>query len=176
MSDAETHDVTPPFRTVGFKLSSFGYAVSRRFRETLAPLDLEPREFALLRAVAAQEGQSQQAIGETLQIPPSRMVAFVDALEGRQLLQRRANPNDRRARALHLTDEGRELLSRAIGAAIGLERDLCADLSDLEREQLLDLLQRVGERLGLRRGGHAANVHSAFPEQSPSDGCATEPG
>jgi DNA-binding MarR family transcriptional regulator len=160
-----TDEVTP-FRTVGFRLSSYGYAISRRFRETLAPLDLEPREFALLRAVAAQEGQSQQAIGETLQIPASRMVALVDALEGRRLLQRRTNPQDRRARALHLTDEGRALLEQAIGAAIGLEREICADLSESQREQLLDLLQLVGDRLGLRRGGHGAHVHSAFADQA----------
>lgn len=170
-ADDVTHDVTP-FRAVGFKLSSYGYAVSRRFRETLAPLDLEPREFALLRAVAAQEGQSQQAIGETLQIPASRMVAFVDALEGRHLLQRRTNPQDRRARALHLTEQGRALLERAMGAAIGLERELCADLSGPEREQLLDLLQRVGGRLGLRSSGHGAHVHSALAEQAGD--CVTD--
>ena len=93
----QTDDV--PFRAVGFTLSSVGYAVARRFRETLMPLELEPREFALLRAVGAAEGQSQQAIGERLQIPPSRMVAFVDALEARSLLERRHNPLDRRTRA-----------------------------------------------------------------------------
>lgn len=161
----------PPFRTVGFKLSSFGYAVSRRFRQTLAPLRLEPREFALLRAVAAQEGRSQQAIGETLQIPASRMVAFVDALEGRQLLERRTNPQDRRARALHLTEQGRELLGRAMTAALAMERELCADLSAAEREQLLDLLQRVGDQLGLRSAGHAAHVHSGFSDEVGAADC-----
>ncbi len=162
----------PPFRTVGFKLSSFGYAVSRRFRQTLAPLRLEPREFALLRAVAAQEGRSQQAIGETLQIPASRMVAFVDALEGRGLLERRTNPQDRRARALHLTEQGRELLGRAMTAALAMERELCADLSATEREQLLDLLQRVGDQLGLRSAGHAAHVHSGFSDEvGAADAC-----
>ncbi|MFZ2052336.1 MAG: MarR family winged helix-turn-helix transcriptional regulator [Solirubrobacteraceae bacterium] len=162
----------PPFRTVGFKLSSFGYAVSRRFRETLVPLRLEPREFALLRAVAAQEGRSQQAIGETLQIPASRMVAFVDALEGRQLLERRTNPQDRRARALHLTEQGRELLGRAMTAALAMERELCTDLSAAEREQLLDLLQRVGDQLGLRSAGHAAHVHSGFSDEvGAADAC-----
>ena len=55
---------------------------------------------------SAAEGQSQQAIGERLQIPPSRMVAFVDALEARSLLERRHNPHDRRTRELHLTEAG----------------------------------------------------------------------
>ena len=166
---ADTHEQSsgestgaPPFRSVGFLASSIGYAVSRRFRQTLAPLELEPREFALLRAVGVAEGQSQQAIGERLQIPPSRMVAFVDALEGRSLLERRHNPLDRRTRELHLTPAGRQLLERAFQLAAGLENDLCADLSAPEREQLIGLLQRVGLQLGLPPGAHGAHAHPAM--------------
>jgi DNA-binding MarR family transcriptional regulator len=158
-------DSTPPFQAVGFVVSSVGYAVAKRFRATLAPLGLEPREFALLRAVGTAEGQSQQAIGERLQIPPSRMVAFVDGLEERSLLERRQNPHDRRTRALYLTPEGHELLERAFTLAAGLERDLCAELSDSEREQLLDLLQRVGVRVGLATGPDSAHAHSALKDE-----------
>jgi DNA-binding MarR family transcriptional regulator len=143
-------------RTIGFMLSAGGYAVSRGFRLLLAPLSLEPREFALLRAVSASEGSSQQAIGALLQIPASRMVAFVDALEARGLLERRPNPADRRARALHLTSGGSALLRHAIELVGEYERELCADLSRPEREQLLELLERVGARLGLEPGVHAA--------------------
>jgi DNA-binding MarR family transcriptional regulator len=154
--------VDAPFRAIGFTISSTGYAVARRFRETLAPLALEPREFALLRAVGDAEGQSQQAIGERLGIPASRMVAFVDALEARSLLERRQNPSDRRTHALFLTDDGRELLERALALAVGLERDLCARLSATERDQLLELLQRVGMQLGVEPGTHAAHAQSAL--------------
>jgi DNA-binding MarR family transcriptional regulator len=155
-----------PFQAVGFTVSSIGYAVGRRFHQILAPLELEPREFALLRAVGAAEGQSQQAIGGRLQIPPSRMVAFVDALEARGLLERRLNPLDRRTRALHLTDAGRELLGRAVVLAAGLERDLCATLSAAEVEQLLELLRRVGMQLGVpARAAHAALVERQPPRQ-----------
>jgi DNA-binding MarR family transcriptional regulator len=149
-------DSTVPFRSVGFTISTAGYAIARRFKAILAPLDLEPREFALLRAVAASEGQSQHAVGARLQIPPSRMVAFVDALEQRRLLERRQNPSDRRSHALYVTDAGHELLARAFALAVEHERDLCAELSADEREQLLELLQRVGMRLGLPPGVHSA--------------------
>jgi DNA-binding MarR family transcriptional regulator len=162
---APSPESAAPFQSVGFTLSTTGYALSRRFRELLAPLELEPREFALLRAVGASEGQSQQAIGERLQIPPSRMVAFVDALEARGLLERRQNPDDRRTRALYLTDAGRDLLGRAFAVAVAHERDLSADLSDEEREQLLALLQRVSARLGLPPGVHAAHAHSALADE-----------
>ena len=149
-----------PYQSVGFTISTAGYAIARRFREILAPLDLEPREFALLRAVSVAEGLSQQAISEQLQIPASRMVAFVDALAARGLLERRQNQGDRRAHALHLTEEGHSLLRQAFALAVAHERDICADLSASEREQLLGLLRRVVERLGLPQG-----VHSALADQ-----------
>jgi DNA-binding MarR family transcriptional regulator len=158
-------DSSAPFQALGFVVSSVGYAVAKRFRATLAPLGLEPREFALLRAVGAAEGQSQQAVGERLQIPPSRMVAFVDGLEERSLLERRQNPHDRRTRALYLTTEGRALLERAFTLAFGLERDLCAELSDSEREQLLELLQRVALRVGLATGPDSTHAHSALRDE-----------
>jgi DNA-binding MarR family transcriptional regulator len=145
-----------PFRSVGFTLSSLGYAVARGFTEALAPLAIEPRDFALLRALAAAEGDSQQAIGERLGIPASRMVGFIDAHEARGLIERRQDPADRRIHALHLTDTGHELLDRAIAIAVAYEQELCGDLSSQEREQLLELLQRVSRRLGLAPGVHAA--------------------
>ena len=159
---AATPESTVPFSGVAFTLSSIGYAVAKRFRRILEPLELEPREFALLRAVGALEGQSQQAIGERLLIPPSRMVAFVDALEARSLLERRHNPLDRRTRELHLTDAGRELLGGAFALAAGFEFDLTSGLSDSERDQLLGLLQRVGAQLGLPEGPAA---HAALAEE-----------
>jgi DNA-binding MarR family transcriptional regulator len=146
-----------PAISVGFTLSSLGYAVSRRFQATLAPLGLEPREFALLRTIAPQQGASQHAIGEQLQIPPSRMVAFVDGLEQGGLVERRPNPADRRARALYLTGKGRKLLAKAFALASQLEAQLCVDLSVSEREALLDALQRVGGQLGIGPGVHAAH-------------------
>jgi DNA-binding MarR family transcriptional regulator len=158
-----TPDSTVPFRSVGFTLSTTGYAVASGFRELLAPLGLEPRDFALLRVVAAAEGHSQQAIGERLRIPPSMMVAFVDALEARGLIERRHNPNDRRTRELFLTDQGRELLGSAFREAVAYEQSICGDLSAQEREELLDLLARVAARLGIPAGVHAA--HTALADE-----------
>jgi DNA-binding MarR family transcriptional regulator len=148
-----------PFRAVGFLVSTLGYAVARRFAKALEPAGLEPREFALLRVVGVAEGQSQHALGERLQIAPSRMVAIVDALEARGLLERRQNPNDRRARALYLTGAGRRKLKQAFALAVEHERELCAGLSGQEREQLIDLLTRLADGIGLPR-----EVHSAFSD------------
>jgi DNA-binding MarR family transcriptional regulator len=154
-----------PFRSVGFTISTTGYALARQFREVLAPLGLEPREFALLWRVAGSEGVSQQAIAEGMRVAPSRIVAFVDSLEERGLLERRPNPNDRRARALYLTDTGRELLGRALAVAVEQERRVTGDLSGDERQLLLDLLARIGAHLGIPAGVHAAMGHSALADE-----------
>lgn len=148
--------MTPPFRSVAFLLSSLGFAVSRRFHGILAPLELEPGEFALLRSVAASEGESQQALAERLHISPSWMVAIVDQLEGRGLLERAPHERDRRVRTLHLTAAGKKLLKRAEQHAIRLDRQVTEPLSEAELQQLLDLLQRVAGGLELQPGAHAA--------------------
>jgi methionyl-tRNA formyltransferase len=60
-------DVAP--RSVGFLVSQLGLASSKRFAEALRPLGIHPGEFALMRFVAAAEGQSQQALAERLGVP-----------------------------------------------------------------------------------------------------------
>ncbi len=149
-------DPTPPFRSVAFLLSSLGYAVSRRFHEILRPLELEPGEFALLRAVSASDGAPQNALAEQLHISPSWMVAIVDDLERRELLERRPHERDRRVRTLHLTAAGAKLLRQAERGARQFDGQVTEPLSETELEQLLELLQRVAAGLDLHPGAHAA--------------------
>lgn len=147
---------TKPFRAVGFLLSSLGYASSRGFQRKLAPLGLDPRGFAVLRSVGFAEGQTQQSLASALAIPASRMVAILDGLESRGLLQRRLRDDDRRSRAVHLTDAGKALLQRAFRIAAGHESWLCEGLSAEDRDQLIGLLDRIAQHLGLLPGTHEA--------------------
>ena len=104
MEEKELHIEEPEAerapRSVGFLISQLGFFSSRRFTAALEPLGIGPRDFLLMRFVAASEGQSQQALAERLQIPPSRMVALVDHLEDMGLVERRPDPEDRRVRGL----------------------------------------------------------------------------
>jgi DNA-binding MarR family transcriptional regulator len=143
-----------PPRSVGFLISQLGFFSSQRFTAALEPAGIAPREFLLLRFVAASEGQSQQALAERLGVPPSRMVALVDHLEEKGLLERRLHPEDRRIRALYLTEKGRETLARAAEIAVEYENRLCSELSEEEREQLIDLLQRIQATQTELRGVH----------------------
>ncbi len=137
-------------------LSSLGYTVSRRFHQLLEPLQLEPGEFALLRAVAASEGESQNALAERLRISPSWMVAIVDELERRELLERRPHERDRRVRNLRLTAAGKKLLGQAQREAQRLDGQVTDPLDDAELQQLLDMLDRVAAGLDLPPGAPPA--------------------
>ncbi|HST24974.1 MAG TPA: MarR family transcriptional regulator [Gaiellaceae bacterium] len=145
-----------PFRGVAFNLSSLGYAVSKGFKDILGPFELHPREFAVLRAVGFQEGQTQQALGDRLQIPRSRMVSIVDELESRGFLERHPNPADRRVRELHLTAAGRKALDQTFAEALAFEQQVTSTLDPDEREQLLGLLDRISAHLGIGPGAHTA--------------------
>jgi DNA-binding MarR family transcriptional regulator len=150
---------SPSTDSVGFMLSTLGHAVSRRFIDALQPLELHPREFAVLRAVKANDGRSQQMLAERLCIPPSRMVAIVDELESRGLIERRPDPNDRRVRALYATRRGETLLHDAFDLVVKHERAIGEGLTVKERAELLALLNRIAARLGL-----PTDIHSALRE------------
>ena len=165
----ERKSATPsPQATVGFLLSQLGWNQARLFQETVGPFALDPREFVVLRALAASDGASQKEVCVSLGITPSRMVGLMDALEDKGLVERLQNARDRRARAVHLTDVGRETLGRAIDAVTKAERWLCEPLQAQERDALLGLLTRIADHAGLARDFHPARAMSwPWPETEP---------
>jgi DNA-binding MarR family transcriptional regulator len=139
---------------LGFLLASVGFGTAYRFREVLAPSGMQPREFAVLRQVATNEGISQQACGAALKVAPSQMVALVDDLEGKGFIERRPDATDRRVRALHVTARGKRALATAFEAAMQNEEGVFGSLTKAERAELRRLLQAVAVALDLEPGQH----------------------
>jgi len=150
-------------QTLAFLLSQVGIHASRRFAERIDAVDLNPPLFRVLNLVAAGEGQSQQAIGAAIEIPPSRMVALVDELEQRGLVERRPNPEDRRIRALYLTPKGKRCLDRGRKIAAEHERELTEGMSETDRKRLVALLQKIVDEQALGKG-----VHPGLADRPPS--------
>jgi DNA-binding MarR family transcriptional regulator len=150
-----------PGETVAFLLSQLGFRSSAEFAARLEPLGVDPVHVGMLRIIAAAEGPSQQALSSSLGIPASRMVALVDDLERKGLVERRVNASDRRARALHLTAKGRRVAEQVRTVGLAHEAAVCAPLDDAERDQLLGLLRRVADALGIQREVHPALTRRA---------------
>jgi DNA-binding MarR family transcriptional regulator len=140
--------------TLAFLLSQVGIHAARRFSERIAEVDLHPALFRVLNLVDAAEGRSQQAIGEAIEVPPSRMVALVDELEKRDLVERRPDPDDRRVRALYLTPKGRTTLERGREIARTHERELTRGMEPADRKRLTQLLQKIVDEQTIGRGIH----------------------
>src|SRR5690349_10993391 len=140
--------------TLAFLLSQVGIHASQRFAERLAALDLQPPHFRVLNMIDATEGSSQQAVAAAIGAPASRMVAIVDELEARGLVERRPRPNDRRIHALYLTRPGRKLLVRARKIASEHEEDLTKGLSGADRERMVALLQKLVMQQDIGAGVH----------------------
>lgn len=137
-----------------FLLAQIGAHAASRFAERLAILQLSPPDAGILRLLRASAGISQQALSGRLQIHPSRLVAILDNLEKRNLIERKPNPDDRRLYSLHLTKDGFEILER-IGAVAREHQDaLLAALNSEERGSLTALLQKIAGEQGLTPGVH----------------------
>jgi DNA-binding MarR family transcriptional regulator len=146
-------DDRPP-TGAAFLLTQLGTHAARRFAERVSAVDLTPPQSGLIRAVAGEPGRSQQALAAQLGTPATRLVALVDGLERRGVLERRRNPDDRRLYAVHLTPAGEDLLADLGRLAGEHEADLLAPLAPDERRTLADLLGRVAAAEGLTPGVH----------------------
>jgi DNA-binding MarR family transcriptional regulator len=145
--------VTTPIGAA-FLLTQLGTHCAQAFAARIAELDLTPPQTGLLRAIAAAPGSSQQALAETLGTPATRLVALVDGLEQRGLVERRRNPSDRRLHAVHLTDDGTALLEDIARVAREHDDTVLAALDPDERATLRALLEKVAADRGLRPGVH----------------------
>ncbi|HEX2392752.1 MAG TPA: MarR family winged helix-turn-helix transcriptional regulator [Solirubrobacterales bacterium] len=150
--------------TLAFLLSQVGIHAARRFSERMEEIDLQPPLFRILNLVDLAEGRSQQAIGEAIQVPPSRMVALVDELERRGLVERKPHPSDRRIRALYLTPKGRRLLVRGREIATAHERELTRGMSATDRKRLVELLQQLVDQQTIGKGVHPGLSHKAVSD------------
>lgn len=139
---------------VAFLLAQLGAHASARFAARVGELGLDPPTVGLLRMIARQPGRSQQSLAEELGVVRSRVVALIDNLEGKGLVERRRSPVDRRNHELHLTDEAGRVLGRMREVGMAHEREICAALTPAQHDQLKELLETVAAQQGLTPGVH----------------------
>jgi len=149
-----------------FLLAQLGAHAASQFAERLVVLELTPADAGILRMLRVAAGSSQQELAARLQIHPSRLVAILDNLEKRGLVERRANPDDRRLYSIHLTNDGAEILEKVGKVAREHQDALLSALSIEERDQLANLLLRIADQQGLARGVHPGYRRLGRPGQS----------
>jgi DNA-binding MarR family transcriptional regulator len=158
MNDIRNESVIPNAPPVGvaFLLSQVGAHAALGFAERLRALGLEPHHAGILRILGSNSGITQQRLSDMLGMFPSRLVALLDDLQGRKLIDRRNHPTDRRRHLLYLTKIGRKALKRIGALTVQLERHLLGALKEKEKQGLFDALTRIVSQQQMTPSVHPA--------------------
>lgn len=128
---------------IGYNLKRAYVIVQTDFRRVLGDDGFSPRAYSALSLVAQFPNITQTGLSKMLGIERSGLVAIIDDLEGRELVQRTTVAGDRRAQALLPTPKGIKALAEATATVRAHENTLFADFSQEDRATLIELLQRI---------------------------------
>lgn len=127
-----------------------GYAIRRLqqiavgiFLQEMGELNVTPVQFGALQVVARQPGIDQRTLAGRIALDTSTIGGVVDRLEGRGWLERRRSTEDRRARLLHLTPAGQQVLAQAVPGMLRTQQRILAPLPPAQREQFMAMLHTL---------------------------------
>jgi MarR family transcriptional regulator for hemolysin len=117
------------------------------FDRVLAEMNITRSQWGLIAVVARRPGATQRTIAEVLEMSEASAGRLIDRLCADGLLERRERDDDRRARAVYITDAAEPLLAQAseIGSEIG--RQVFRGLEHDDLETLARLLGLVYENV-----------------------------
>lgn len=135
---------------LGFLIGDISRLMRRRFDERARTLGVTRPQWRMLLALSRNEGANQGTLAELIDVEPISLCRMVDRLQDAGLVERRADPSDRRAWRIYLTEQARPLLDdlRSLGNAIF--EIAMAGLNPAERDTLISSLERVRENLDVR--------------------------
>lgn len=132
---------------IGYQLRLAQLAVFGDFAAELKAFDISPGRFGVLVLISANPGMTQSLLASATQLDRSTMVAVIDQLEARHLVERRASPTDRRSNALVLTADGENLLKLLKRRIKKHEARIAAAMTPAETATLVQLLTRIRTKL-----------------------------
>ncbi|HZD38293.1 MAG TPA: MarR family transcriptional regulator [Actinomycetes bacterium] len=128
---------------LGFLLKHAQLELSGLSEPALRPLGIIGRELAVLSVLAGDGSLSQDQAARRLAIDRTTMVALLDGLQDKGLVERHPHPGDRRRNVVELTAEGRKVLDKAMGATRDAEARFLAPLGDADAKRFRDALRTL---------------------------------
>jgi DNA-binding MarR family transcriptional regulator len=128
---------------VGLLLAKLHATGSLLNNKALADYGLRERSFSVLTLACSGLEATQRELADFLSLDPSQVVSLVDDLEHRGLVKRAQGKQDRRAKIIVSTAEGRRIHTKARAALEACEKTQLAALSEEENVQLRALLKKA---------------------------------
>lgn len=132
---------------VGYRLADNSRQLRRLFDERVRSLGLTGPQARLLLALERHPDQNQVFYAERLEIEPITLTRIADRMEEAGWIERQADPADRRARILHLTDKSRGIVCRLRANVEGLTEDMLEGFDPAERAAFAAMLDRIAANL-----------------------------
>lgn len=118
-----------------------------RVHMLLEPLGIYPGQPPVLILLERHEGISQKELARKLHIRPATLTVMLRRMEQNGWVTRRPDPDDQRVSRVSLTEQGKELSTRAKATMQSMSEVLFGSMSGEELAQLQRLLNRLRENL-----------------------------
>jgi DNA-binding MarR family transcriptional regulator len=135
--------VVDKLRNFGFLVRDVSRLSAKRFERNAHELELTLPHCKVLAHLSRNEGISQARLAELTETDPMTLVRSLDRMQQDGWIERRPDPIDRRAHCLFLREAAKPIVERIWRIAEQTRSEALAALSQGEREQLVDLLERI---------------------------------
>jgi len=135
---------------LGFLIMDAARLLRRHFEQRSRHLGMTSAQMQILGRIALNEGINQAGLASLLDMEPITVCRHIDRMEAAGFVERHPDPNDRRVRLLHITDEGRALLPEMRALANSIFEEAQAGLGEKERAALLTGLEHLVSNLSER--------------------------
>jgi MarR family transcriptional regulator, transcriptional regulator for hemolysin len=136
--------------TLGFLLHDSARLMRRDFERRTRALGLTRAQWQTLFHLRRNEGCNQVTLADLLEVEPITLARVLDRLEFAGLVERRADPNDRRARLLFLGERAHPLLDELCALGADTREIALAGIDEDDRTRLMDLLSKIRANLASR--------------------------
>lgn len=133
--------------SLGFLIGDVARLMRRRFDERARAVGVTRAQWQTLAKLSRVEGINQGGLATLLEVEPITLCRMIDRLEEAGLVERRRDPNDRRAWRIFLTEKARPIIGHIHVLADGLFEDALLGLGTAERSALFDALTRIHTNL-----------------------------
>ena len=136
--------------TFGYLISDVARLLRKVFDQRARQIGLSLAQCRAIAYLARHEGINQAGLADLLEVQPISLARLLDRMVTAGWIERRADPGDRRAHRLYLSDRARPLLDQLQGLSAETRAEALAGFSDSEAEMLMGLLRRVHGNLSDR--------------------------
>jgi DNA-binding MarR family transcriptional regulator len=128
---------------LGYLVKHAHQRLSELTARALEPFGITGRECAVLLVIDDRIPLSQQDVAQQLGVDRTTMVAILDELETKGLVERRQDAEDRRRNVVALTTRGAAVLQKGTSASKDAEREFFASLSPIEAAEFTRSLRSL---------------------------------